>query len=130
MLTAREPGVAAALLLLSYPLHAPSGGSRIAGTRPGRGIAASRTGHFPELRTPALFVHGSEDPFGSPAEVESAIAAIPAPVKLIVIDDAGHDLVRRRSIVTLADVIAEAFGRFVDSVQTGSSSAASRSSRQ
>src|SRR5207249_760606 len=46
ILAAGEPGLANALLLLSYPLHPP-----------GR-AGEPRTAHFPGLGTPALFVHG------------------------------------------------------------------------
>src|SRR5271155_1751665 len=45
MLASHEPGLAGCLLLLSYPLHPPQ--------RPGE----LRTAHFPQLKTPALFVH-------------------------------------------------------------------------
>ena len=46
---------------------------------------------------PAVFVHGTKDPFGSIAELETAIAAIPAPTRLIPIDGAGHDLKRGKA---------------------------------
>jgi uncharacterized protein len=84
MLAAEEPALARGLLLLSYPLHPPA--------KP----AQWRTEHFPELRTPALFVHGAADPFGSTAQMEKAIALIPAPTRLITIEGAGHDLRRGR----------------------------------
>src|SRR5208283_483441 len=51
MLAAECPQLAAALLLLSYPLHPPG--------KPEQ----PRTAHFPALRTPSLFVHGPRDPF-------------------------------------------------------------------
>ncbi len=57
MLAAEEPGLVEALLLLSYPLHPPG--------KP----AQPRTAHFPALRTPALFVHGTKDPFGTIEEL-------------------------------------------------------------
>ena len=66
MLAAEQPQLAAGLLLLSYPLHPP------------RKPAELRTGHFPQLNTPALFVHGGRDPFGSHEEMKSALALIPA----------------------------------------------------
>ena len=65
ILAAEEPGLADALLLLSYPLHPP--------TKPGE----LRTGHFQALSTPCIFVHGRADPFGSIAELETAAAVIP-----------------------------------------------------
>jgi predicted alpha/beta-hydrolase family hydrolase len=87
MLVAAEPGLADALLLCSYPLHAPG--------KPER----PRMAHFPKLRMPALFVHGSRDPFGSLEEMRAALGIIPAPVELLVIEGAGHDLGRGRAEV-------------------------------
>ena len=95
ILAAESPELADALLLLSYPLHPP------------RKPDDLRTLHFPQLRTPALFVHGSRDPFGSTAELNSAIALIPARVKLLEIEGAGHDLGKNHAAV--AARIAAAF---------------------
>jgi hypothetical protein len=94
MLAAEQPELAAALLLLSYPLHPPDKPERL------------RTAHFPSLRTPALFVSGDKDPFGSVAELQHAIAAIPAPARLLTIAGAGHDLKRGR--IDFASVVAAA----------------------
>jgi uncharacterized protein len=80
MLAADEPGLVAALLLLSYPLHPP------------RKPEQQRTQHLPDLRTPALFVSGTRDPFGSIAEIEQALKMIPAKTRLLAIEGAGHDL--------------------------------------
>ena len=80
MLAAEKPDLADALLLLSYPLHPPRKPDQL------------RTTHFPRLRTPALFVHGARDTFGSIDEVRTAIGLIPAPTKLMEITAAGHDL--------------------------------------
>lgn len=80
MLAAEDAGVADALLLLSYPLHPPRKPDEL------------RTGHFPLLHTPAVFVHGSSDAFGSPAELEAAVLHIPASAKLVIVPGAGHDL--------------------------------------
>lgn len=91
MLAAEQPDIATALLLLSYPLHPPKKPDQL------------RTDHFPALRTRAVFVHGTSDPFGTIAEVERAIAAIPAPHRLMPIDGAGHDL--RRGRINLAAVV-------------------------
>jgi predicted alpha/beta-hydrolase family hydrolase len=46
------------------------------------------------LRIPALFVQGSEDPFGSLEELGDAIKLIPAPVELLPVERAAHDLKR------------------------------------
>ncbi|HXN45602.1 MAG TPA: alpha/beta fold hydrolase [Bryobacteraceae bacterium] len=82
MLAAEAPELAAGLLLLSYPLHPPG--------KPER----ARTEHFPALRTPALFVHGPRDPFATTDELRAALALIPAPVEMVEIAEAGHDLAR------------------------------------
>jgi uncharacterized protein len=82
MLAADEPGLAEALVLLSYPLHPPG--------KPG----LWRTQHFPALRTPALFVHGDRDPFASGEELCEAIKLIPTRTALVEIAGAGHDLAR------------------------------------
>ncbi len=79
-----NPRLAAALLLFSYPLHPPGKPDRL------------RTEHFPRLRVPAVFVHGTSDPFGSPQELRSAVALIPAHTEIIPIAGAGHDLKRGR----------------------------------
>lgn len=59
---------AAALVLISYPLHPPGRSDRL------------RTEHFPGLRVPCLFVSGTRDTFGTPDELTSATAAIPGGV--------------------------------------------------
>jgi uncharacterized protein len=97
MLVADQPGLVNALLLLSYPLHPPR--------RPGQ----LRTAHFPRLRTPALFVHGSRDPFGTAEEMVSALALIPARTRLVEIEGAGHDLAGK----SVPERIVEAFGEFL-----------------
>jgi predicted alpha/beta-hydrolase family hydrolase len=84
MLAAEDEGLADGLLLLSYPLHPPK--------RPEQ----TRTAHFPDLRTPALFVHGTRDPFGSIDKLRQALSLIPAPTELFVVEGAGHDLARGR----------------------------------
>jgi predicted alpha/beta-hydrolase family hydrolase len=72
--------LAAGLLLLSYPLHPPRKPEQL------------RTQHFFHLQTPALFVEGTRDPFGSIAEIEQALKLIPAKTKLMPVEGAGHDL--------------------------------------
>ncbi len=80
MAAAEHGEIADALLLLSYPLHPP------------RKPEQKRTGFFPELLTPALFVHGTADPFGTVAELRAAMTAIPAHTDLLAVEGAGHDL--------------------------------------
>jgi uncharacterized protein len=88
MLAAEGRRIADALLLLSYPLHPPAKPEQL------------RTAHFPSLRTPALFVQGANDPFGSQEELQAAIALIPAKTKLIEVPRAAHDLARGRFDIT------------------------------
>jgi predicted alpha/beta-hydrolase family hydrolase len=63
MAAAEDPDLVNSLLLLSYPLHPP---------RKPRDL---RTAHFASLRTPALFVHGTRDPFGTPQEMKEHLPA-------------------------------------------------------
>jgi predicted alpha/beta-hydrolase family hydrolase len=80
MVAAERPGLADGLLLLAYPLHPP------------RKPDQPRTGFFLEWRTPALFIHGTRDPFGTVEELRAAIEGIPARVDLLAVEGAGHDL--------------------------------------
>ena len=80
MIAAERPGIADGVLLLAYPLHPP------------RKPDQPRTAFFPEWRTPALFVHGTRDPFGTLEELRAAIQLIPARVDLLPVEGAGHDL--------------------------------------
>jgi hypothetical protein len=93
MLAADEPEVADALLLLSYPLHVPDKPDQL------------RTAYLPGLRTPALFVHGTKDPFGTPGEMRAALALIPAKHELLLVEGAGHDL--RNAAFDADTVVAE-----------------------
>ncbi|HMJ75303.1 MAG TPA: alpha/beta family hydrolase [Iamia sp.] len=59
---------AAALVMMSYPLHPPGKPEKL------------RIEHFPEITVPCLFVGGTNDPFGSPDELEHHTASIAGPV--------------------------------------------------
>jgi hypothetical protein len=86
------------LLLLSYPLHPPRKPDQL------------RVQHLPKLQTPALFVHGTGDPFGSPEEIEAAVRLIPARTRLLRIEGAGHDLGFKgesRELKLVPDVLTE-----------------------
>jgi predicted alpha/beta-hydrolase family hydrolase len=82
MWAAEQPGAVSGLLLTSYPLHPPG--------KPER----KRTDFFPQLRAPALFVHGTVDAFGSIEEMREALALLAGPRDLVVVEGAGHDLKR------------------------------------
>lgn len=77
ILAAEQPDLVPALFLLSYPLHPPGKPEQL------------RTAHFPNLHTPALFVHGDKDPFGTPAEMTKWVSP---PHELEIVHGAGHDL--------------------------------------
>ncbi len=65
---------AAALLLLSYPLHPPGKPDNL------------RVEHFPDISVPTLFVSGRKDPFGTAAEFEEHVAAIAGPTTFAWVD--------------------------------------------
>ncbi len=100
MLAAEQPQLVAGLLLLSYPLHPP------------RKPAELRTAHFPQLKTPSLFVHGGRDPFGSHDEMKAALALIPAQTLLLEIEGAGHELLGKKTEENLQSRIVQAFQEF------------------
>jgi predicted alpha/beta-hydrolase family hydrolase len=93
ILASEDSAVADALLLFSYPLHVPDKPDQL------------RTEHLPRLRTPALFVHGTKDPFGTPDEMRKAMALIPARHEMQLIEGAGHDL--RKGAFDRDAVVAE-----------------------
>ncbi len=96
MLAASDAAVCSGLLLLSYPLHPPG--------KPEQ----PRTTHLPAISVPALFVHGTSDPFGSPDEIRAAAALVHARTWVHLIDGVGHDLGGKRN----AQEAAEAFAVF------------------
>jgi len=100
MLAADQPGLVNALLLLSYPLHPPQ--------KPGE----LRTAHFPRLQTPALFVSGTCDGFGSIDELGSALTLIPARTELLSVTGAGHELLGKKNRDALMETVVKTFRRF------------------
>jgi uncharacterized protein len=104
MLCAVEPDVARGLLLLSYPLHPPRKPEQL------------RTQHFPKLQTPALFVHGTRDPFGTVDELQRATGLVPAVTGLIAVEGAGHDLgfTRKARTSGLPASVVDNFTKFID----------------
>jgi predicted alpha/beta-hydrolase family hydrolase len=87
---------AAALVLVSYPLHPPGKPDRL------------RTEHFPSLDVPCLFVSGRRDAFASPEELERETAAIAGDVTLTFVDG-DHSL--RKSEQEAAAVVASWLAR-------------------
>jgi uncharacterized protein len=87
--------------LLSYPLHPPKNPAQL------------RTAHFPNLRSPALFVHGARDGFATFDEMTAALKLIPARTQLLPVESAGHELLTPRNRSTLPQQIASALAAFV-----------------
>jgi hypothetical protein len=102
MLCAAETKLADGLLLTSYPLHPPGKPQQL------------RVQHFPELRSPALFIEGTRDPFGTVEEVEKVLKLIPAKTKLVSVESVGHDLgfSGKKKSDDLAPKILEEFSAF------------------
>jgi uncharacterized protein len=90
-----------ALLLLSYPLHPPSKPEQL------------RTSHLPKLNTPAFFVHGTRDPFGTTEEMNAALKLIPARHALFEVESAGHDLLGKKTASELPARVVSEFQSFV-----------------
>ncbi len=97
MLAAAESGLVDRLLLLSYPLHPPQHPAEL------------RTAHFPRLQAPVLFVHGVRDGFGSIDEMTEALKLIPAPVHLLPVAGAGHELLTKQNRSELPKAIVDGF---------------------
>ena len=68
------------LALVSYPLHPPGRPERL------------RVAHLDRLAVPCLFVSGTRDAFGTPAELEAATKAIAGPVTHVWLDGKDHGL--------------------------------------
>ncbi len=82
---------AAALVLVSYPLHPPGRPERL------------RTEHFLAITVPCLFVSGRRDAFATPKELEVATRTIAGPVTVALVDG-DHSL--RRSEGEVAEIVA------------------------
>jgi uncharacterized protein len=108
MLLAENPSLADGLLLLSYPLHPP------------RKPAQLRTQHFPELRSPAFFIHGTRDPFGSIEEMERALQQISASTILHTVENVGHELLSKAGDSKNLMASIHSFSQFA-SMETGRS---------
>jgi predicted alpha/beta-hydrolase family hydrolase len=81
---------AAALVLISYPLHPPGKPDQL------------RTDHFPGIDVPCLFISGTRDAFGTPDEITKATAAIAGPVTHVWVEGGDHGLKRGQDLVVEA----------------------------
>jgi predicted alpha/beta-hydrolase family hydrolase len=97
----------AGLLCLGYPFH-PVG-------KP----AQLRTAHLAELRTPALIVQGTRDPFGTREEVNDY--KLSKKIEILWLEDGDHDLKPRKAVsgLSVADhlaTLAQAVSAWVEKV--------------
>jgi uncharacterized protein len=83
----------AGLVLVSYPLHPPGKPDRL------------RVEHLPRLTVPCLFVHGTNDAFGSPDELQAWTATIAGPVDHVWIERGTHEL--RRADTRVAEAVVD-----------------------
>lgn len=86
----------AGLVLLGYPLHPPG--------RPDQ----RRDKHLPSIHVPMLFVQGSRDAFGTPAELSPVLRSIPGNATLHVVEGGDHSFkLARNDTATQATVFAD-----------------------
>src|SRR5438477_4838801 len=71
-------GDLAGLVFLGYPLHPPGRPDRL------------RAAHLRDVRAPMLFVQGSRDAFGTPAELQPIITQLGSLADLFVVDGGDH----------------------------------------
>jgi uncharacterized protein len=77
-IAAATPDGIAGLVFLGYPLHPPGRPEKL------------RSKHLPAIRAPMLFVQGSRDAFGAPAELERIFGGLQAPADLVAVDGGDH----------------------------------------
>ena len=75
---AATPDGIAGLVFLGYPLHPPGRPEKL------------RSKHLPAIRAPMLFVQGSRDAFGAPAELERVFGDLRAPADLVAVEGGDH----------------------------------------
>ena len=73
----------AGVVCFGYPLHPPGKPDQL------------RVAHLSEIATPLLIIQGQRDAFGTPEELRPHLDAMPAEVRLHVVDRADHSLTVR-----------------------------------
>lgn len=68
----------AGLVFLGYPLHPPGRPDRL------------RAAHLGDVKAPMLFVQGTRDPFGTPAELQPIISQLDPAADLFVVEGGDH----------------------------------------
>jgi predicted alpha/beta-hydrolase family hydrolase len=83
----------AGLVFLGYPLHPPGRPDRL------------RAAHLGDVKAPMLFVQGTRDPFGTPAELQPIISQLDPAADLFVVEGGDHSFkVPRGAGVKQSDV--------------------------
>jgi predicted alpha/beta-hydrolase family hydrolase len=100
------------LVLLGYPLHPPG--------RP----TERRDKHLPAIGRPMLFVQGTRDPFGTPADLAPIVDALGAETTLLPVDGGEHSFKISRK-----DAQAEVYTRVQDAIVTWTSAIAAAKRR-
>src|SRR5437868_13059001 len=75
---ASHSSIALGLVLLGYPLHPPGRQDQL------------RDAHLPDVKLPMLFVQGSRDTFGPPAELEPILARLSPRPELHAVEGGDH----------------------------------------
>jgi len=93
------------LVLLGYPLHPPGKPAQL------------RVEHFTRLRMPALFVSGTRDAFGTPAELKQQTKKLKGPVSFHWVESGDHGFKPLKSSgLTVAAVLDDVAAAVVDFV--------------
>ncbi len=93
------------LVLLGYPLHPPGRATQL------------RVEHFARLRMPALFVSGTRDAFGTPAELQRETTRLKGPVSFHWVETGDHGFKPLKSSgLTVDAVLADVADAVVDFV--------------
>jgi uncharacterized protein len=100
------------LVLLGYPLHPPGKPQQL------------RTHHFPRLVVPSLFIQGTRDAFGTPAELGAALSGTGVPATLYPVADGDHSFKVPKRGGRVADAVeAEIQDRISDWLVKGAAAA-------
>ena len=96
----------AGVVLFGYPLHPPGKPDVL------------RVAHLPRVSVPLLFVQGSRDAFGSPAELSPHLRGLALGTRLFVVEGGDHSLAVRKGAgaAEISARVADEVVRFVSAV--------------
>jgi predicted alpha/beta-hydrolase family hydrolase len=109
VIAADAPADVRALVFLGYPLHPPGNPEK------------ARDAHLPKIRAPMLFVQGTRDAFGTPAELDPIVRKCAKGTRVYPVAGGDHShAVPKKNGVPQSDVdaaIADTIAAFVSSVR-------------